>query len=52
MEIRDKTVMVLGGYGEVGSAVSRLILRHKPKELIVTSLKEEEAVPGHDKLSQ
>ncbi|OPY67447.1 MAG: hypothetical protein A4E62_02271 [Syntrophorhabdus sp. PtaU1.Bin002] len=42
MEIRDESIMVLGGYGEVGNAVCRQLLLHKPKQLIVTSLREDE----------
>ncbi|NUO81162.1 short-chain dehydrogenase [candidate division KSB1 bacterium] len=43
MEIRNKRVMVLGGWGLVGMAVCRKILREAPDELIVASLTEEEA---------
>ncbi|OPY79799.1 MAG: hypothetical protein A4E65_01769 [Syntrophorhabdus sp. PtaU1.Bin153] len=43
MEIRDRSVIVLGGYGEVGNAVCRQLLPHKPKQLVVTSLREDEA---------
>ncbi len=39
MEIRDKKVMVLGGYGEVGFAIWREFLLQELKELIVTSLR-------------
>jgi len=54
MEIRDGSVMVLGGYGEVGNAVCKQLLLHKPKQLIVTSLREDEvrsAVEGLRKAS-
>jgi hypothetical protein len=44
MVIKDKVIVVLGGYGEVGSAICRQIVPHRPKELIVTSLREEEAL--------
>ncbi len=43
MEIRNKRVMVLGGWGLVGMAVCRKILREAPDELIVASLTEPEA---------
>ncbi len=43
MEIRNKRVMVLGGWGLVGMAVCRKFLREAPDELIVASLTEEEA---------
>jgi hypothetical protein len=44
MDVNGKKVMVLGGYGEVGLAICRKILGEMPKNLIVTSLKEEEAL--------
>ena len=43
MEIRDKKVMILGGYGLVGRAVCRQILEEKPSQLIITSLFQAEA---------
>jgi hypothetical protein len=43
MEIKEKTVLVLGAYGEVGIAICRQILRYQPTKLIVTSLMEEES---------
>jgi NAD(P)-dependent dehydrogenase (short-subunit alcohol dehydrogenase family) len=43
MKIRDENVMVLGGYGEVGNAVCRQLLPHKPKRLVITSLRKDEA---------
>ncbi len=43
MDITNKTVLVLGGWGLVGSTVNRKIMDHKPKQIIVTSLKKEEA---------
>jgi hypothetical protein len=52
LEIRDKTVMVLGGYGEVGIAISRQLLLYSPKELIVTSLQETEAQAAVEELSR
>ena len=50
MEIEGKKVMVLGGFGEVGFAICREFLAEKPKELIVTSLKEEEALSAVERL--
>jgi hypothetical protein len=52
LEIRDKTVMVLGGYGEVGIAISRQLLLYSPKQLIVTSLQETEAQAAVEELSR
>ncbi|MDZ7269208.1 MAG: short-chain dehydrogenase [candidate division KSB1 bacterium] len=43
MEIQNKTVLVLGGWGLVGMAVCRQALSEHPKELIVASLTEAEA---------
>jgi hypothetical protein len=42
MEVRDKSVMVLGGAGLVGIAVCRRLLEKEPKRLIVCSLLEQE----------
>lgn len=44
--------MVLGGYGEVGMAVCRLLLKYNPARLIITSLREEEALWAVNELSQ
>jgi len=52
LEIMDKTVMVLGGYGEVGIAISRQLLLYSPKELIVTSLQQSEALAAVEELSR
>jgi hypothetical protein len=43
MDIQNKTVLVLGGWGLVGNAVTKKMMRQKPKRLIITSLKREEA---------
>lgn len=43
MDIRGKTVLILGGYGLVGLAVARRLLREIPRELILLSLKRKEA---------
>lgn len=43
MDIQNKTVLVLGGWGLVGNAVIRKLIPEKPKRIIVTSLKKEEA---------
>jgi len=42
MDIKNKTVLVLGAWGLVGNAVTRKIIAEKPKNIIVTSLKESE----------
>ncbi|MCS7177184.1 MAG: short-chain dehydrogenase [Candidatus Kapabacteria bacterium] len=43
MRLESQTVLVLGGWGLVGSAVCRRILQESPKRLIVTSLRRTEA---------
>jgi NAD(P)-dependent dehydrogenase (short-subunit alcohol dehydrogenase family) len=43
MDIKDKTILVIGGWGLVGSAVCRRLIEEKPKRIIVTSLNEMEA---------
>lgn len=43
MDIAGKNVLVLGGFGLVGSAVCRELLRHRPRRLVVSSLRRGEA---------
>jgi NAD(P)-dependent dehydrogenase (short-subunit alcohol dehydrogenase family) len=43
MDIQNKTVLVLGGWGLVGSAVCRQMMPENPKRIIVSSLQEHEA---------
>ncbi|HTX18994.1 MAG TPA: polysaccharide biosynthesis protein [Bacteroidota bacterium] len=43
MDIRNRTVLVLGGWGLVGSAVCRSLMSEQPKRIIITSLRESEA---------
>lgn len=43
MDINNKSVLVLGGWGLVGSAVCRQIMEEEPKRIILTSLLEAEA---------
>lgn len=42
MDIKNKTIVVLGGWGLVGNAVIRRLIPEKPKKIITTSLKKEE----------
>lgn len=42
MELKDRTVLVLGGAGLVGMAVARRVLDADPRRLVVTSLRERE----------
>jgi hypothetical protein len=43
MDIKDRTVLVLGGGGLVGSAICRKLVDEKPKRVILTSLLRSEA---------
>ncbi len=43
MDIQGKTVLVIGGWGLVGSAVCRKFMEHHPRRMIVTSLQKSEA---------
>lgn len=43
MDIKGKTILVIGGWGLVGSAICRKFMEEKPRRIIVTSLLEEEA---------
>lgn len=44
MDIKGKTILVLGGWGLVGSAVCRKLMEEKPRRIIVASLLKEEAL--------
>ncbi|MFO7769606.1 MAG: short-chain dehydrogenase [bacterium] len=48
MEIQGRRILVLGGFGMVGTAVCREILDRDPAHLIVTSLRKEEAEEAVD----
>ncbi|MFQ5770877.1 MAG: short-chain dehydrogenase [bacterium] len=52
MEIKDKRVMVLGGWGLVGMAICQKMLAEEPAELIVLSLHEWEAQEACEHLKQ
>ncbi len=43
MDIRNRTVLVLGGWGLVGAAICRKLVEERPKRIIVTSLLRPEA---------
>lgn len=43
MSLRSETVLVLGGWGLVGSAICRRLLQECPQRLVVTSLRRVEA---------
>ncbi len=44
MEIKGSKILVLGGWGLVGSAICHKLMEHNPSQLIVSSLKESEAL--------
>lgn len=44
MEIQGKRVLVLGGAGLVGMAICHQLIQHQPEKIIVSSLKESEAL--------
>lgn len=48
MTIQNSTILVLGGWGLVGSAIVHKLLKYNPKTLIITSLKESEAKDAVD----
>jgi saccharopine dehydrogenase-like NADP-dependent oxidoreductase len=43
MDIQGKSVLVLGGFGLVGSAVARKLVHENPGKIIITSLHFSEA---------
>ncbi|MCF7807580.1 MAG: short-chain dehydrogenase [Candidatus Marinimicrobia bacterium] len=43
MDIKGKRVMIFGGWGLVGQAIAKQLLEEEPSELIVTSLRKNEA---------
>jgi NAD(P)-dependent dehydrogenase (short-subunit alcohol dehydrogenase family) len=46
MELRDSTVLLLGGAGLVGMAVARRLAEHGPRRLVITALTKAEAEAG------
>ncbi|CUT02629.1 short-chain dehydrogenase [Candidatus Kryptobacter tengchongensis] len=50
MDIKGKSVLILGAWGLVGSAVTRRIVQEKPRNIIVASLKQWEAEEAVEKL--
>ncbi len=43
MDIKGKTVLILGGWGLVGRAISFAVLENQPNKLVLTSLRDNEA---------
>ncbi len=52
MDIKNKKVLILGGWGLVGSAIARQIVKQEPSQIILTSLKESEARDICDSLTE
>jgi hypothetical protein len=50
MDIHGKSVLVIGGWGLVGSAICRKLMEEQPKRMIVTSLRRSEAEEAADML--
>ncbi len=44
MNMRDETILILGGSGLVGQAVARRLFEHKPRRVVIVALREEEVV--------
>ncbi|MFM7774881.1 MAG: short-chain dehydrogenase, partial [Candidatus Kapaibacterium sp.] len=43
MTVKGSKVLVLGGWGLVGSAIIHELMKHEPRQVVVTSLRQEEA---------
>lgn len=43
MELRNRTVLILGGAGLVGLSVARRVMEHEPRRLVLASLRVDEA---------
>ncbi len=52
MDIKNKKVLVLGGWGLVGNAVVRKLIPKEPRQIILTSLRESEAKEAISKLRE
>jgi FlaA1/EpsC-like NDP-sugar epimerase len=39
MEIAGKKILILGGWGLVGSAISQELMKFNPSEIIISSLR-------------
>lgn len=50
MDIKGKSVLILGAWGLVGSAITRRIVQEKPRNIIIASLKQQEAEEAVEKL--
>jgi len=51
MDIKGKRIMIFGGWGLVGQAIAKQLLEEQPSEMIVTSLRKNEAKEIQDILN-
>lgn len=52
MDIKGKKILILGGWGLVGSAILRKMVLHQPEEIVILSLKEQEARDACNQLAK
>jgi hypothetical protein len=52
MDIQNKTVLILGGFGLVGNAIAKKLVPENPKKIIITSLYASEAEEAVKKLEE
>lgn len=52
MDIKNKKVLILGGWGLVGSAIARQIIEQEPSQIVLTSLRESEAKEICDEMTK
>lgn len=52
MQISGAKILVLGGWGLVGSAICRELMKNSPKTMIISSLKKEEAIDACEQLKR
>jgi NAD(P)-dependent dehydrogenase (short-subunit alcohol dehydrogenase family) len=52
MEIRGRTVLILGGSGLVGLAVARRLSHHEPRAIVISALSQGEAEAAVDELQR
>lgn len=50
MKLTGQKVLVLGGWGLVGSAICRELMKHKPEQIVVSSLRKHEAEEAVEQL--
>ncbi len=52
MDIRDRDILILGGWGLVGTAILHKLSSYKPKKVVILSLQEHEAKEACDMMSK